>query len=217
MKKPRNKLRFALLAGGLAAILLLVVLLAGGPILAAFGHWLVFEKTDFQQVDEIVVLEGSLPDRALQGADLFKQHRGRRIVLVREKRHEDLKELDSLGIHMPGNCDVNRAILIKLGVPEASIEVVPGDVDSTWEEAVAFSRHAHDRRIRSAAVVTCPFHTRRAYLNFRKACGADKVAIYAVASRYCGQSPSGWWKDRDQLKFLYVEVANLIAYYLGFR
>ncbi len=217
MKKPRNKLRFALLAGGVAAILLLGVLLVGGPILGAFGRWLVFEKTDFQQVDEIVVLEGSLPDRALQGAELFKQHRGRRIVLVREKRHEDLRQMDSLGIHIPDNWDTNREILIKMGVPEASIEVVPGDVDSTWEEAVAFSRHAHAQRIKSAAVVTCPFHTRRAYLNFSKACGADKVAIYAVASRYCEQNPSGWWKERDQIKVLYVEAASLIAYYLGFR
>jgi len=29
--------------------------------------------------------------------------------------------------------------------------------------------------------------------------------------------PSAWWKDRDQLKLVYLEVANLIAYSLGFR
>ena len=216
MKKPRKRLRLAFLAAGSVGVLLLVVFLAGGPLLAAFGRWLVFQKTDFGQVDEIVVLEGRLPDRALEAGELFRERRGRRIVLVKEKRGPELRRLDDLGIHIPGDCEANRAILLNLGVPEGSIEAVPGDVDSTWEEAVAFSRHAQKGGTRSAAVVTCPFHTWRAYLNFRRACG-DKVAIYAVASRYCEQNPSAWWKDRDQLKIMYVEVANLIAYHLGYR
>jgi uncharacterized SAM-binding protein YcdF (DUF218 family) len=217
MKKPRKRLRFALLAGGSGVLLFLVVLLAYGPILATFGRWLVFQKTEFQEVDSLVVLEGSVPDRACEAGELFKLHRGRRIVLVREKRDRDLKQLEEFGFQIPGDCDLNRAILLKLGVPEHLIEVVPGDVDSTWEEALAFSRHARNRKIRSAAVITCPFHTRRAYLNFRKACAPDNVTIYVVASRYCEQDPSGWWKERDQLKLVYVEVANLGAYYLGFR
>ena len=218
MKKPRKKLRLVLLAAGSAGVLLLLVaVLAGGALLTAVGRSLIFQKTDFRQVDDIVILGGSVPDRAFEAVKLFEQHRGKRLVLIRERRHEYLKELDRLGIHIPDDWEINRTILTKQGVPEGSIEVLPGDVDSTWEEAVVFSRYAREQRIKSAVVVTCGFHTRRAYLNFRKACASENVDIYMVASRYCADDPSRWWKERDQLKLVYIEVANLIAYAFGFR
>jgi len=203
----------------LAAVILLAVIgvLAAKPAASAFGRWLVFEKTDFDRVDAIVVLGGANPDRPLEGRDLFRQKKAPRIVLVREKRQEYLKSLDKLAIHLPGDCDLRRQVLEKQAVPPEAIEEVPADVTSTWEEAVAFSNYAALYRIRSAVVVTSKYHTRRSYLNFTRACEPKGIQIYTVASKYCRFNPSGWWNQRDQLKLVYIEFANLAAYYLGFR
>ncbi|HXK59317.1 MAG TPA: YdcF family protein [Acidobacteriota bacterium] len=218
MKIARARLRR--LATRLALVLVLLLALAvvaAKPAASAFGHWLAFEKADFERVDAIVVLGGAVPDRPLEARDLYREKKSPQIILICERRGPWLEDLDELGIHVPGDCDLRRQVLEKQGVPPEAIVQIPAEVTSTWEEAVAFAQYAADNGIKSAVVVTSKYHARRSYLNFTRACAGQGIEIYMKPSKYCLFDPSGWWRERDQLKRVYIETANLTAYYLGFR
>lgn len=217
MKIKRETLRWALRICLIVALIVLSVAIIATPALSAFGRWLAFQKSDSRSADVIIVLQGGLPDRAHEAGVLFAEKKAERILLVREARRPSYRELDAFGIHLPDDTDVNRQILLKLGVPPGAIDEVPGEARSTWEEALAFAHYARQQRIKSAVIVTCRFHTRRAYLNVERACAGQEITLHIVPSRYCPQDPVNWWRGRDQAKEVYLEVAKLVAYHLGFR
>ena len=187
------------------------------PLLEALGGLVVYEKSDFSRVDAVVVLSGVIPDRSLQAVELLRDSRAELAILFAASVPPRFEPLGQLGIDYTEDYEVNRAVLLKSGIEEKRIRILPDRVSSTWEEALAFRSFLVENEIHSIAISTCRFHSYRAYLNFAKALEDKDIEIFSAPSRYCEFRPSDWWTNRDQIKRLYVELTSLAAFFVGRR
>ncbi len=200
-----------------ALVFLLVLAIRPGLILTPLADLFVMDRPNSGTVDAVAVLSGGTPDRVLQARDMIRTGRAKVAVLFTVAVHAQEQRLRELGVNLPREHEINRELLRNFGIPDDRIVVLPGAVDSTWDEARAFARFARERKIKSAVISTCVFHTRRAWLNFQKATEDYPIQLYVSPSPYCEQRRNRWWTERDQIKMLYVESANSLAFYLGRR
>ncbi|MDA2937132.1 YdcF family protein [Acidobacteria bacterium AH-259-A15] len=210
-----RKLKLCFIGGG--AIVVLLAAVFHGSLLRGLGGLVVYENADFDHVDAVVVPAGVVPGRAFQAANLLRESRAGMAILCREEVRPRFKWLKELGVHLLEDHEINQDVLLKLGVEETRIELLPDVARSTWEEAQALKRYLAEHPLDSIVISTCQYHSYRAYLNFEKALEGTGVKIYSIPSRYCEFDPQAWWKDRDQIKILYVELASLAAFFLGKR
>ena len=191
----------------------LVVALVLIPV-AAFpylGRALVVEDPT-QHADAIVVLAGARAERWLGAIDLLKAGDAPRIVLSQGATQDGESYLAKRGITLPSEADVARDAMLKLGVPAAAIEMLPGRPDNTAAEAVYTRRLAERSGWRRIIVVTSKEHTRRARLAFRRALAGSNVVPIVRASRYDSSDPAHWWRSRAAVRNTLFEWIKLIAY-----
>ena len=208
----QHKLRVALIALG---TLLLLGLVLYQPLLRELGHVLYYENAAFERADAVIVPSGILPGRALQAADLLLQSRADEAILFHEVLPERYRPRDRMGADFREDHEINRDILLRQGVDENRVLVLPGGVKSTWEEAQALKHYLVEHPMESIVISTCRFHSYRAYLNFEKALEGTGVKIYSVPSKYCRYDPNSWWQSRFGTQMLRAELAKLIAFFLG--
>ena len=165
------------------------------PLLSTLGNLVIYESDNFERADVVVVPSGAIPGRAFEAADLILGAKADRVILMREQ----------------------LAILLKLGIDATKIHVLPQENSSTWEEALSFRNYADQNSVRSIVITTCQFHSYRAHLNFKKALEGTGIQIHSIPSKYCEFKIDTWWKDREQVKRLYLELANLAVFFLGKR
>jgi uncharacterized SAM-binding protein YcdF (DUF218 family) len=109
--------------------------------------------------------------------------------------------------------------LRKVGVPEASLQMVPSRVmsrDRTYSSAVALRDwlREHHAAVASINVLTEDVHARRTRLLFQKAFGEEvTVGIIAVASP--DYEPKRWWRYSEGVREVIGEsIAYLYARFL---
>lgn len=73
----------------------------------------------------MVILMGSVPARALEGADLNRKGFAHGAIGV-QTYVESEELLAGRGVQIPGQAELTRDALAQLGVPESRIEVLPG-------------------------------------------------------------------------------------------
>ncbi len=184
-------------------------------MLGNLGRFLVYESDDFSTVDAVVLLPGSVPDRAFQAAELFRGSRAQRILLIQDGPSASHNLLKQIGIEQALHWEINRQVLLARGVPENRIEMLDGASFSTGDDARVLRNYLSQHPLDSVALVTCPYHARRAYWNFNRELDGAGLKIYSAPSRYCEFDPIGWWKNRDQFLLVYVELPKLLAFLAG--
>ena len=197
--------------------LLAVVLLfiAAGLVLSA-GR-LVTHEDPLEHVDAIYVLGGTWAIRWLESADLFKDGYSARIVLSPGDREISEVVLASQGTPIPRPIEIQRQLMIERAhIPASAIEIVPGDLDNTAQEADAIKPIVAANHWRSLIVITDRSTTRRGGFAMRRALGPD-VKIIMRASRYDPFQPGAWWKTRQTFRMTFYEFPKMIAYWLGLR
>lgn len=100
-----------------------------------------------------------------------------------------------------------KALELGVGADRIRVEKVS---HSTREEIVAVAEILRAEGIRSVALVTSPYHQRRAWLTARK--GWPGVAIRNRPAEGSSFSVSGWWKDPRRRALVFSEYQK-IAYY----
>lgn len=196
-------------------LLLAVVLLVAGAALAvrSAGRVLVVSDPLPARADAIVMLAGSVPDRALETARLYQRGVAPAVVLTRVRLRPSAVALRARDVRLPEEHDLARAALTALGVPGDAIEVIPRRAHSTETEARAIARWACRRGVSRLVVVTSPSHTRRARLILARALGPD-VAL-SVRPAPAARFPAGrWWGRRRAMKDVLSEYEKLLAYWL---
>jgi uncharacterized SAM-binding protein YcdF (DUF218 family) len=189
-----------------------VVLLAAGA--AAFaGRILVVGDPLPTHADAIVILAGSVPDRVLEAADLYRAGVAPLVVVTREPMRRGDAPLRARGVHLPEGDDLTLAALARLGVPPEATLVLRRGATSTRSEARTIARWACAHRLTSLVVVTSPPHTRRARLILRQAFG-PAIALAVRPSRYDSFSPTRWWHIRRDQKTVLSEYEKLTNYWL---
>ena len=145
-----------------------------------------------EKADALIVLGGEPLARPLEAARLFHQGVAAKVFIT--------------GI---GDAASNRQVLIEAGVPSEAITVEKKS-RTTYSNATLLKPLLERSQVRSALIVTSPFHTRRALTTFRKV--IPDVSFGVV------QASIGWWKTPQGLgdvnRFALVEFLKTAEYWL---
>ena len=177
------------------------------------GQFLV-KKDDVVNVDAMVVLMGSIPDRSLQAADLYNKGIVDRVILV-EPTLGGYQKLVDKGIDIVTNVEKMRNSMVAHGIPPEKIVILPGKANSTRMEACIVSDYIRkDHNIDTLIVVSSNYHTRRASIIFRSELNfkENPVRVFVYPSSYTEFSPEKWWKNRKDIKIVLLEYIKIFAF-----
>lgn len=165
------------------------------------------------RADALAVLAGSATylERTHHAAQLFHAGRAPLIILTNDNIRSGWFAADQRNPLF-----VERAAeeLRSAGVPADKIEIVPGTVTSTYDEAVRLREYASQRSWRSMVVVTSAYQSRRARWTLQRVFTGSGVTIGVDAAPPGQQSPRAttWWLHRFGWKLVPGEYAKLIYY-----
>jgi len=186
-----------------------VFIVAGGAI------WLLSRalvvRVTLPRADAIVVMAGAPVyfDRVAEAGRLFLDGRAPRILLTNDGvRGSWSRTLQRNPLYY------ERAILRlnQAGVPSTAIEVLPGRVTGTFEEATRISDVVQNHRFKSLIVVTSDFHTRRAFWSVRRALRGSGIEVGVEPAA----SSADWWRANG-LRAMLSEYGKLMYYLVRYR
>jgi uncharacterized SAM-binding protein YcdF (DUF218 family) len=192
-------------------VLIVMILLAALVAFRGAGRWLNREDP-LSRVDVIFVLSGGMPERAQEAAKVFAMDYAPEVWFSRPDSPSG--KLAKLGIHLVGEEEYNRQILIHEGVPETAIRVLPGPVVNTEEEVQELGREMRRSGKTTVILVTSPQHTRRVWTIWRKLVGSDPKAMVHGAHEDPFDSDHWWRNTRDVLSVV-RETLGLINTWAG--
>ena len=185
------------------------------PILTRMGRYLILENPP-EKSDLIVCLAGSNIERGLAAADAYRQGLAPKIFVAREEVPDGYELLMEKGIKYPETIDLMRSLLKDLGVPKSAIIRNDTQVGSTIAEARIVKIIVEQKGYKSLIIITSPYHSRRAWLTYRKVFEGTGVRILALPSKYSLFRSEDWWKHRRNVKKAIVEYQKLIFYTLRY-
>lgn len=205
-RRLRRLLVGAAIAGGLY--------LAGAPLLAALGGWLVVDDAA-EQADAIVVLSSGVDiyPRIVHAAHLYREHRAPFVIINGDRRNAAFRELQQAGFRRPCSWDAEiRAILGFLGVPDGDIVSVSApDAFDTVSEAAAVIPELRARGWKRIIVTTSDYHSRRARTIWQ-ALAPDLEPRMSAAMDGQFQAHA-WWRDGRQIRWVLAEYGGWLAQY----
>ena len=205
--------RRVLIALGVTLLGLIVGAPVYGPLLLTHvGTYLVTHETP-AKADAIVVLSGEVPARAMAAADLFHQGMGVAVFVSPGKISPTWKRaVRELGVDLPDDSEMNRRVLIRLGVPAAAIQRID-ETEGTFGEARALLAIAEKAGFTRLLVVTSKYHTRRADRIFRWVFG-DTISVQVIGSAYDDFDPVRWWGNRLDAYHVIMEYQKMWLFLL---
>jgi uncharacterized SAM-binding protein YcdF (DUF218 family) len=177
-------------------------LLGGAHLLGTLGRLLVVQESA-KKADAIVVLSGDWGVRLDQGVELFKG--GYAPVLILAGGGEEGR---------PAAAEVMKRQAVAMGVPDSSVLLVDGSA-STREDAVFTHELMARSGLKSAIVVTSPYHQLRASLTFARAFEGSGISLTNYPARNDDWQPDSWWKSRSGFQLTITELAKLAYYKLS--
>lgn len=190
MKAPRANRRRRL------AALVAIVLLMGWILTAPFAADSLIADRPQANADAIVILSGAADytQRAEGGARAFREGAAVRILLTDDDQRGGWDDTEKGN---PYFVERTSRELTRLGVPGDAIEILPGKVGGTGDEAELVVRTAVERGYRGIIIVTSDYHSRRALWAFDRAAENHGSQLSVGLAR----SPSGvgypgrwtWW------------------------
>jgi len=194
----------------------LVVLLTGLLlIMRNAGTWLV-KNDPPEHADAMVLLMGSIPDRVLQAADVYRQRFAPKLIIVQESMAAYHK-LQERGVNFENTTQQCFKTAVQLGIPASEIVILPGDARSTQQEASIVREYIRlHPEITSITLVTSPDHTRRASMIFEKAFSKQHmpVTVHCSPSKYSSYTGIGWWKSKEGIQAVLMEYLKIINFLL---
>lgn len=181
------------------------------PILTGLGSYLIVEHPP-QKSDLIVCLAGGIVDRGLAVADAYGKGLAPRVFVAREVPPDGYALLKERGVDYPESVDRMRMVLEGLGVPRSAFLTSDRPAKSTFEEANLVKDVVMKRGYSSIIIITTPWHSRRAWLTFRKVFEENDVRLLMLPSPYSDFDPADWWKKRRYLREVIIEYQKLIFY-----
>lgn len=185
------------------------------PFLTDLGRFLVVDHEP-EKSDLIICLAGGNIERGLGTADLFRKGLAPRVFIAREQLPDGYELLMEEGIEYPETIDLMIMLLKNCGVPETAILTSEERAGSTIHEATIIRGLVMGEKYRSIILLTSPYHTRRAWLTFRKVFKDTGVRIFMTASKYSGFKPDTWWKERKYVRKVIIEYQKLLFYTVSY-
>jgi uncharacterized SAM-binding protein YcdF (DUF218 family) len=191
--------------------ILLVLLAAALAGLRGAGRWLA-RGDPLSSADVIVVLSGSMPYRAEEAGKVFRMGYAPEVWVSRPE--SPAGELEKLGIRFVGEEEYSREVLIREGVPEAAVHILPDTIVNTEQEVEEVAREMRRTGKTRVIIVTSPQHTRRVKTLWKKLVGEDRKAIvHAVPDDPF--DPDHWWRNTRDALAVVREVLGLMNAWAG--
>jgi len=203
--------------GSLRRIVLFVCVLTlvlGAYGFVELGAFLASEDA-LEPADAIVVLAGSIMERPMEAADLYRDGYSRTIVLTRQERDGGELALVGRGVSFPEDVERVQQALRELGIPREVIVIPPRIHNSTAAEAITIRELSASHDWRRIIVVSSKYHLRRARFAFRRELRGTDVALLMRGTRYDPSDPERWWRHRADIRAVGPETLKLVAYALG--
>ena len=193
----------------------LAALLILWPALAWAAAAALVVRAEVERADALVVLSGSAAyvERTRRAAELYREGRAPRVLLTDDGQRGPWSQARQTN---PFFVERAREELLRAGVPEERVEVLPGHVTSTHDEAVAAHAYAERAGARSLLFVTSAHHTRRALWTMRQAFRASGVEV-GVEPAGADAPPWMWWLTRRGWREVALEYPKLVYYYCAYR
>lgn len=208
-----HRLRWILLfSASLLFLLLLFLFLFRSSLLQALGEYLVTDDP-LEEVDLIVILQGSIPDRILHGIALYQGGFGKEILMVRSHDFSCYQLMEEYQLRLPGHVDLNYQVAIEQGVAPDDIIILPGQADSTFDEALIIRDYLARERKASLLLITSKYHATRSLKIFNHVVG-DDIVIISSPSPYDPFDSALWWQERRMARSLLLEYLKLMNFYL---
>jgi uncharacterized SAM-binding protein YcdF (DUF218 family) len=191
--------------------------LAAWPFAAwAAARWLVV-GCDIERADAVVVLSGSSTyrERARRAAEIYAEGRAPLVVLTNDGQRGGWSEEAQRN---PFFFEREAEELVRRGVPAERVRVIPGEVASTYEEAVRVREFAEANGIKSVLVVTAPYQSRRALWVMRRVVGSEELRVAVDAPAPGDESPraAAWWLHALGWRLVPGEYLKLAYYVLRY-
>lgn len=179
------------------------------------GLWLIKEDHP-QTADAIVILTGSIADRVLQAADIYKSGYAGKILIVNESMGA-YKELEKRGFSVISKTSQTKDALVFFNVPRDSIIILPGDAESTMSEVLIIRNYISlNNNIDTILLITSSPHTRRASMIFNKAFSEMEtpVTVLSIPSVYNKFNADKWWRCKEDIQIVFLEYMKLMNFLL---
>lgn len=176
------------------AVVAFVLLVLLAATLYFFPQAFLYLDSGPAKADVIIVLGGGgSHERPEHAADLYFQHAAPRIL-----------------VSGAGDDEINRHILLKLGVPSSAIELE--SKSTTTRENAKFSiKMLRVQKVHSAIIVTSWYHSRRALRTFQHF-GPD-IKFYSGPSLF--QFKRAHW-DHEFFRHVYFEYVKIPGYWIEY-
>jgi uncharacterized SAM-binding protein YcdF (DUF218 family) len=156
------------------------------------------------QTDAVIAISGDGRERVRTAADLV--HQGVATWLLVSGGPPGL----------PGSAAEMVGYAREAGMEDDRVLVDVG-ATSTVENAEGSARVMRAHGLRSAILVTSPYHMRRSVVIFRGTFHRQGLSVRAYPARDSFFEVEGWWKRRRDRELVFREYAKLAAYLVGFR
>lgn len=195
---------------GLGAAVLVGLWVLAAPSIGAF---LIVEKP-LASADAIIVLSGSAAykDRTRKAADLYTQGISSRVFLTDDGERSGWSRSEQRNIPY---VELAKRELEAHGVAAESIEILPGEVSGTDDEARRLAARVDRAPLTTIIIVTSPYHTRRSLLVFERILAGRGVEFGIEHTGTAGGDPhlANWWLSSSGWSSVGPEYLKLAAYW----
>jgi uncharacterized SAM-binding protein YcdF (DUF218 family) len=185
---------------------LIGILLSVGTGFTSFlliGSWLAVADP-LEKVDAIVVISGDTGARTDTAVILWKA--GWAPLIVFSGASVDPESVSS--------AEIMRREAMRQGVPESATLVEPASA-TTEENATEVAKLMAQRKLRSAILVTSPYHQRRAAFEFQRAFEPRSLVFRNYPARDPEWNAFLWWRHEPLRSRTLLELVKLGAVYLS--
>jgi uncharacterized SAM-binding protein YcdF (DUF218 family) len=200
-----SRWRRTLLGLLLAGVTLALLWTARVPLLKGMGRWLDV-GTAPRRCDYVMLLTGDEPTRPFAAALLVKDHLAPRVLVAGTAARQYRV--------VPPSSEIGRQVLIRRGVKPSQITTLPGEADTTFDEARALAAFLADKpKETRVTVITSDYHARRSRWIFRRVFGDRAAALSFVSAPSDDFSLDDWWRNECGWMAIIAEYLKF-AFYL---
>jgi uncharacterized SAM-binding protein YcdF (DUF218 family) len=157
--------------------------------------------------DAIVMLASHEWERLPAAAALARQHPNALVLLTVPR------VITKYNCHL---CQDRPAWLEAEGVDRSRIRLLPRRAMNTYEEAQAALAYTRAVGLTRVAIVTSPYHTRRAWGTFRAVFNGTATALGITPAAGAPGRPERWWLSAYDRSYVRYEWAAVIKYRVAY-
>ena len=190
----------------LIAVVVVGVWLERAPLLrGAADLWIVSDPVT--RSDVVAVLGGDVDVRPFVAAELYEKGLVTQVLISQVAESRSSK----IGV-IPGHSELNRLVLLKLGVPDGAIGMFGKQNRSTRDEAAALRDWADQHAISRIIVPTEIFAARRVRWIFNREFAGSSVRLEIPSFEPPEYTGAEWWKTEAGMIAFQNEIMKYVYY-----